>query len=95
MSDSLIYVLLKGVLWVDWLSLGLNLLLVLLVHRLVVNIASLGVGSLISVWLDRCWNLLVKNTRKYILLLLRDSLWDISSEVVLLIKIGGVILVFR
>lgn len=95
MSDSLIYVLLKGVLWVDWLSLGLNLLLVLLVHRLVVNIASLGVGSLISVWLDRCWNLLVKNTRKNILLLLRDSLWDISSEVVLLIKIGGVILVFR
>lgn len=95
MSDSLIYVLLKGVLWVDWLSLGLNLLLVLLVHRLVVNIASLGVGSLISVWLDRCWNLLVKNTRKYILLLLRDSLWDISSDVVLLIKIGGVILVFR
>lgn len=95
MSDSLIYVLLKGVLWVDWLSLGLNLLLVLLVHRLVVNIASLGIGSLISVWLDRCWNLLVKNTRKNILLLLRDSLWDISSEVVLLIKIGGVILVFR
>lgn len=95
MSDSLIYVLLKGVLWVDWLSLGLNLLLVLLVHRLVVNIASLGVGSLISVWLDRCWNLLVKNTRKNILLLLRDSLWDISSDVVLLIKIGGVILVFR
>lgn len=95
MSDSLIYVLLKGVLWVDWLSLGLNLLLVLLVHRLVVNIASLGIGSLISVWLDRCWNLLVKNTRKNILLLLRDSLWDISSDVVLLIKIGGVILVFR
>ena len=98
LNRSLSNVLFVSMLRIYLLSLSLNLLLVLLlVQGLMVELSRGWVRILICVRLDRRRNFLVENSGENILvlLLLRDCLWDIGAQVVLLIEVGRVILIFR
>jgi hypothetical protein len=79
LSSGLSNTLFVGMLRIYRLGLHLNLRLELLVYWLMIEITSGWVRILISTWLGRRRNFLVENSRENILvlLLLRQSLWDI------------------
>ena len=86
-------ILFVAMLRINSLWLQRHLLLVLRMNRLVVVRLWLRIGNLEGTCLGGCRNALLENSRKNILvlLLLWESLWDITGQVVLLIEIPRLI----